>query len=301
MEALCAYTQLLMKRSRKRSYEAVLHRKREAGRRRKQFARRQTQQRLAFLLIMSVAALHIHSPIRSVWSKERSSFWWEQIVGRTFTPQDWLENFRMSRATFLYLCNELRSAITKDDTTMRKAIPSERRVALTLWFLATNADYRTIGHLFGVSKSTVCVVTKDVCAAIVRKLLPKYIRIPTADGLKDVVEGFKHKWEFPQCAGAVDGTHIPIISPEECPADYFNRKGWHSILMQGVVTTWVTLQMFTLGGLVAYMMLGFLRIPHSTRKGKMVLFFLIGRNQLLVQRSHSCFWETLRTLFYRGL
>ena len=74
MEALCAYTQLLMKRSRKRSYEAVLHRKREAGRRRKQFARRQTQQRLAFLLIMSVAALHIHSPIRSVWSKGEEQF-----------------------------------------------------------------------------------------------------------------------------------------------------------------------------------------------------------------------------------
>ena len=87
---------------------------------------------------------------------------------------------------------------------MRKAIPAEQRVALTLWFLPTNADYRTIGHLFGVSKSTVRV-TKDVCAAIVSILLPKYIRIP-AD-LKDVVEGFKHKWGFPQCAGAVDGTH----------------------------------------------------------------------------------------------
>ena len=108
---------------------------------------------------------------------------------------------------------------------MRKAIPSERRVALTLWVLATNADYRNIGHLFRAFKPTVCVATKDVYTAIVRKLLPKYIRILTADGLKDVVEGFKHKWGFPQCAGAVDGTHIPIISPEECPADYFNRKG----------------------------------------------------------------------------
>lgn len=125
----------------------MLRRKREAIRRRKQFARRQTQQRLAFLLIMSVTAVHIHSPIRTVWSKERSSYWWEQIVGRTFTSQDWLENFRMSRATFMYLCNELRLAIERDDTTMRKAIPTEQRVALT-WFLATNADYRTIGHLF---------------------------------------------------------------------------------------------------------------------------------------------------------
>ena len=48
-------------------------------------------------------------------------------------------------------------------------------------------------------------------------------------------EEFKHKWEFPQCAGAVDGTHIPIMSPEECPPDYFNQKGWHSVLMQGLV------------------------------------------------------------------
>ena len=46
---------------------------------------------------------------------------------------------------------------------------------------------------------------------------------------------FDEKLGFPQCAGVVDGTHIPITSPEECPADYFHCKGWHSILMQGMV------------------------------------------------------------------
>ena len=29
--------------------------------------------------------------------------------------------------------------------------------------------------------------------------------------------------------------HIPIVSPVEFPADYYNRKGFHSILMQGTV------------------------------------------------------------------
>ena len=100
-------------------------------------------------------------------------------------------------------------------TAMRNAIPVEQRVAQTLWFLATNADYRTIGHLFGVSKSTVCI----------KHLLPQYIRIPTGDGLRTVVNEFDEKLGFPR---VVDGTHIPIASPEECPADYFNRKGWHS-------------------------------------------------------------------------
>ena len=33
----------------------------------------------------------------------------------------------------------------------------------------------------------------------------------------------------------MDGSHIPIISPHECPADYYNRKGWHFIILQGTV------------------------------------------------------------------
>ena len=103
------------------------------------------------------------------------------------------------------------------------------------WFLATNSDYCTIRQLFGVSKPTVCVITKEVCAAIVNILLPKFIRIPTGDNLKAVIEGFKDKLGFPKCVGVVDETHIPIVLPVECPADYYNWKRWHSIIMQGTV------------------------------------------------------------------
>ena len=179
--------------------------------------------------------LCIGQQIGLVWVKERSSYWWERIVNVTFTPNDWIENFRMSNSTFTYLCNELRPSIQKRDTVMRKAISVEQRIAITLWRLATTTDYRTIGHLFGVSKTAVCLIAKEVCSAIVEVLLPRYIKVPTGDSLKEVIHGFKHKWGFPQCAGAVDGTHISIMSPRDFPADYFNRKGWHSIIMQGMV------------------------------------------------------------------
>ena len=141
----------------------------------------------------------------------------------------------MSQSTFMYLCDELWPSIERSNTEMRRAVPTEMRVALMLWFLATGADYRTISHLFGVSKSTVCLVSKYVCSAIVKSLLLHYIRFPTGTALKEIVGGCKHDVGFSQCAGEVDGSHIPIISPRECPADYYNRKGWHSIIFQGTV------------------------------------------------------------------
>jgi len=34
--------------------------------------------------------------------------------------------------------------------------------------------------------------------------------------------------------GAIDGSHIPIIAPKNDPNDCYNRKQFHSIVLQGV-------------------------------------------------------------------
>ena len=114
---------------------------------------------------------------------------------------------------------------------MRPATFVEKRVAITL---STNADYRTVGHRFGVSTASVCKIRCEVCQAIVRVLLRKYIHIPTNAALSSVLSSFARKG-FPQCAGAIDGCHIPIEATQQCLPDYHNRKGWHSIILQGVV------------------------------------------------------------------
>ena len=61
---------------------------------------------------------------------------------------------------------------------LRSAISVECHVAITLWCLATCAEYRTIGHLFGVARCTVCVIIHDTCKAIVDVLLTRYIKFP---------------------------------------------------------------------------------------------------------------------------
>ena len=121
----------------------------------------------------------------------RSGHWWNHIVMETFSNNDWMENFRVSKQTFLYLCNELRSLISRQDTRMRKAIKVEKRVAITLWCLATCSEYRTIGHLFGVSRCTVCVIVHDTCRAIITAMQKKYIHFPADDDrCVEVARGF---------------------------------------------------------------------------------------------------------------
>ena len=65
--------------------------------------------------------------------------------------------------------------------------------------------------------------------------MPRYVVIPTADGLREIVDDFYHWCGFPHTFGAIDGTHIPILRPQQSRLDYYNRKGYHSILMLAVV------------------------------------------------------------------
>ena len=48
-------------------------------------------------------------------------------------------------------------------------------------------------------------------------------------------KGFESTRGFPQVVGAIDGTHIPITRPVCNQSDYYNRKGFHSIILQAGV------------------------------------------------------------------
>ena len=91
---------------------------------------------------------------------------------------------RMSKATFHHIVQGVRDQIQKMDTKMRQSIKVEQRVAITLWRLSTNIEYRTLGHLFGVGKSTACVIVQETCSAIMQHFKTGVIKIPQGDYLK---------------------------------------------------------------------------------------------------------------------
>ena len=75
---------------------------------------------------------------------------------------------------------------------------------------------------------TECVIVNEVCQAIMKVLLKRYVKFPAAsNAIKDIVNEFETKCGFSQCIG-------PILAPQECAKDYYNRKGFHSVIMQAV-------------------------------------------------------------------
>ena len=80
----------------------------------------------------------------------RSDQWWNYIVLQTYSPSDWIGNFRMSQQTFNYICQQLTPVIKRQNTRMRKAIPVQKRVGIIIWCLATSVEYRTFGHLLAL-------------------------------------------------------------------------------------------------------------------------------------------------------
>lgn len=52
-----------------------------------------------------------------------------------------------------------------------------------------------------------------------------------------LADGFEALRGIPFVIGAIDGSHIPIIASKENHADYFNRIGFHSILLQLTVAS----------------------------------------------------------------
>ena len=70
-----------------------------------------------------------------------------------------------------------------------------------------------------------------MCEAIVAELGSSCLPFPsTVDEWKSIERGFRDRWNFPHCVGALDGKHVVIQACGQGSL-FYNYKGTHSIVL----------------------------------------------------------------------
>ena len=87
-----------------------------------------------------------------------------------------------------------------------------------------------------MEESTFSYALRDVVNILITKFLSEKIVFPSTElEINEITNGFRRIGRIPNVIGAIDGSHIPIKAPHLFPVDYFNRKGFYSIVLQALV------------------------------------------------------------------
>ncbi|XP_077485398.1 uncharacterized protein LOC144095595 [Amblyomma americanum] len=59
--------------------------------------------------------------------------------------------------------------------------------------------------------------------------------MPCRERLTDHISECSAVLDFPQAVGALEGCHFPVSPPKDKATDYYNYKGWHSVILLALV------------------------------------------------------------------
>ena len=93
----------------------------------------------------------------------------------------------------------------------------------------------TIAFSFKLGHSTVWTIIRDVCDAIVERMMAEQMPFPAKEDWEKIAKDFWDVWNFPNCVGALDGKHVQIEAPAKSGSLYFNYKKTFSIVLLALV------------------------------------------------------------------
>ncbi|XP_025161762.1 protein ALP1-like [Harpegnathos saltator] len=139
--------------------------------------------------------------------------------------------FRINRATCKNLSNVIGQHLARY---ANEYAPLQKKVLLTIWLLSRPVTFLAAGDRFNILISSAHHIFKEIVDVLV-DLMPVYIQWPNHIYKNTYVDIFEQKsFGFPGVIGAVDGCHIPCKQLKNNAHDYYNRKSFHSIILQSI-------------------------------------------------------------------
>ena len=121
--------------------------------------------------------------------------------------------------------------LRKSITNFRKPLEVGLKLAVTLRHLSTGESYTSLQYQWRVGRTTICKFVPQVCKVILKEFQQEYLVCPIdPEDWKKSEERFRNRWNVPHAVSALDGKHIAIKKPKKSGSEYFNYKGYFSLL-----------------------------------------------------------------------
>ncbi|CAN7943558.1 unnamed protein product, partial [Ixodes hexagonus] len=173
--------------------------------------------------------------------RTRNPLYVEYVVPR-YLDFEFRRLFRLSRQTAEIVVDHFEASSFYPATAHgRPRITAEKTCLIALTYLGTQMSIYQMADKFDVTESSA-----HMCIGRVLRFLnaisEDVIRWPTSEEQEESRKAFKamHKNKengrrgLPGAIGCIDGCHIEIKKPAVSEQSYFNRKKFHSILLQGI-------------------------------------------------------------------
>ena len=117
----------------------------------------------------------------------------------------------------------------------REAISPAERITLTLCYLACGDSQQSMAFNFRMGRTTVCKIIQETCEVMWFALQQDFIIAPQSEqDWKAISSKFYEEWDFTNCLGALDGKHVAIECPGFSGSEYYNYKGFFSIVLMAI-------------------------------------------------------------------
>ena len=185
---------------------------------------------------------------RNFWVEPRQATHWnyvERVVWRASNEmheRKFKKFYRMSYLAFNNLVQLLTLFLrSKCVNQVRPQLEIKKIVACVIYRLAHGHSPEHMADRFKVGASTIKKYVDIVCDILTdrEKLFSHYIVIPSGDHLQGIINDFEELTGLSNICRAIDGIHIPLAErPSKritlVESDFYNRKKYHSIVLQGV-------------------------------------------------------------------